>query len=113
MTARYSLFLLAVLTAACSSNDAEPSVDCSTVTATFSADAAPVIQATCAAGGSGCHGSGSSQGPGPLTNYNQIFAARNAIRSSVAVGRMPKGTPLSATQKSKIICWIESGAANN
>lgn len=84
--------------------------NCST-TKTFSADAAPVFQSVCAA--SGCHATGSSNGPGELVSYTQIFNARAAIRSAVASGRMPKTGTLSNAQKDAVLCWIDSGAPNN
>jgi hypothetical protein len=85
--------------------------DCS-VSKTFVADANPVIQSACATN-SGCHGIGSSQGPGALTGYTQIFNARSSIRSVLLNGSMPQNGSLSATQKNAIICWIDAGALNN
>jgi hypothetical protein len=85
--------------------------DCS-VAKTFSADASPVFQSSCASSSS-CHGSGSGNGPGELTTYTQIFNARSAIRGAVASGRMPKTGTLSSAQKNAVLCWIDSGAPNN
>ena len=88
------------------------SVDCSTVTnKAFSADVNPIIQSSCNI--PGCHASGSGSGPGPLTNYTQVFNARSTIRTAVASGRMPQGNSLSSLQKNSITCWIDSGAPNN
>ena len=87
------------------------SLDCSTVAKSFTTDVNPTIQATCNV--SGCHATGSTNGPGPLTNYTQVFNARSAIRSAVASGRMPQGSSLSTLQKNSILCWIDSGAPNN
>lgn len=87
------------------------SLDCSTVAKSFATDVNPTIQATCNV--SGCHATGSTNGPGPLTNYTQVFNARSAIRTAVANGRMPQGSSLSASQKNSILCWIDSGAPNN
>ncbi len=84
--------------------------DCSTAK-TFSGDVLPIISSSCAA--AGCHASGSFNGPGALTNYSQVAAAKSAIRSAVAAGTMPKTGSLSAAQKSAIVCWIDAGAANN
>ncbi len=87
-------------------------LDCSTVTAkAYAADVSPVIQANCT--GSGCHGPGSSNGPGALTTYSQIFNARSNIRAAVSSGVMPQGSALSTSQKNSILCWIDSGAPNN
>jgi hypothetical protein len=92
------------------SSNTNNNVTC-TGTKTFSADVSPIIQSVCAA--SGCHDASSSNGPGPLTNYQQVFNARTAIRAAVASGTMPKNSSLSANQKSAIICWIDNGATNN
>ena len=75
-------------------------------------DVDPIVQSSCAAS-SGCHGSGSSAGPGPLLTYTQVFNARSSIRSAVSSGRMPPNGGLSVTQKNSIIFWIDSGAPNN
>lgn len=86
--------------------------DCSTVTnKAFAADVNPIIQSSC--NKSGCHASGSSNGPGALTNYTQVAGAAASIRTAVASGRMPQGSSLSTAQKNSIICWIDSGAPNN
>ncbi|MBS1665888.1 MAG: hypothetical protein JST58_00775 [Bacteroidetes bacterium] len=72
----------------------------------------PMIQTSCA-NGSGCHGAGSSSGPGALTTYSQIKANATAIQASVSAGRMPLGSPLSASQIQSITCWVNNGALNN
>ena len=82
-----------------------------TGTQSFAADVNPVIQSVCA--NSGCHDAASSNGPGPLTNYQQVFNARAAIRAAVISGTMPKNSSLSPNQKAAIICWIDNGAINN
>ena len=78
----------------------------------FAVDVDPIVQSSCAAS-SGCHGSGSSAGPGPLLTYTQVFNARSSIRSAVSSGSMPLNGGLSGTQKNSIIFWIDSGAPNN
>lgn len=100
-----------VLLIACSKKtDSVPS-DCTT-TKSFSTDVSPIIQTSCAVN-AGCHASGSTNGPGPLTNYAQVFSARTSIKAAVASGLMPRNSTLSASQKNAIICWIDSGAPNN
>jgi uncharacterized membrane protein len=107
-----------ILTACSKSSDTNPggggtTLDCSTVTAkTFATDVSPVIQTKCATDGT-CHGSGSTNGPGPLINYTAIFNARSTIRSAVASGIMPKTGSITTAQKNSILCWIDSGAQNN
>jgi len=93
-------------------NGGGSSVDCSTVSnKSFAADVNPIIQSSC--NQAGCHASGSTNGPGALTNHAQVQASAAAVRSAIASGRMPQNTTLSASQKNSIICWIDSGAPNN
>jgi hypothetical protein len=77
----------------------------------FAADVNPVIQAFCNT--SGCHANGSTNGPGPLTNYLQVHNNSTIIRTAISTGRMPQGSSLSTAQKNSIICWIDSGAPDN
>lgn len=88
------------------------SIDCSGVTKSFSSDVNPIIQSTCATN-SGCHGSGSRNGPGELLTYSQISGARSTIRPAVLSGLMPQNGSLTSTQKQSIVCWIDNGAPNN
>jgi hypothetical protein len=84
---------------------------CTGTTPKFSTDAGPLIASSCAT--SGCHASGSSNGPGALTNYTQIKSASAAIRSAVVDGSMPENSTLSTAQRNSIVCWIDGGAAND
>lgn len=87
-------------------------VNCSTVTnKAFAADVSPIVQSVCAV--SGCHAAGSTNGPGSLTNYTEVFNARTRIRTAIQNGSMPQGTTLSNAQRGSIICWIDNGAPNN
>ena len=87
-------------------------LDCSTITnKAFAANVDPIIQGSCNI--AGCHAAGSVNGPGPLTNYNQVFNARSTVRSAISSGRMPQGSSLTTAQKNSILCWIDSGAPNN
>ena len=90
----------------------ETSVDCSGPAKSFVIDVTPVFQSSCA-NGSGCHGSGSNNGPGSLVTYSQTFNDRDEIRSVVASGHMPLNGSLTASQKKAILCWIDNGALNN
>ncbi len=92
-------------------DDTPTIIDCSAITTTFSGNVSTLIATSCAK--SGCHASGSLNGPGPLTNYNQIFAARAKIRTAVANGSMPQDATFTAQQKAIITCWIDAGAPNN
>ena len=109
----FSILLPAVIIMSCSkSNGGGNTIDCSGGTKTFSGDVNPVIQSTCAIN-TGCHGSGSTNGPGELITYQDVFDNRSAIRTAILNGRMPKTGTLSSSQKNAIICWIDSGAPNN
>jgi hypothetical protein len=85
-------------------------IDCGTVK--FSSTILPLISNKCAT--SGCHDATSSNGPGPLTNYAQIFASRTSIVAAVTSNRMPQGGPaLSTQEKATLTCWINANAPNN
>ncbi len=86
--------------------------DCSGAAKSFAADVSPIVQSTCATS-SGCHASGSSEGPGALITYAQISGSKSSIKSQVASGAMPQGSSLTSAQKNAIICWIDAGALNN
>jgi len=100
----------------CKKNSDSPgnstSADCTGPAKSFANDVNPIFQSTCATS-SGCHGSGSSNGPGELIGYTKIFNARADIREQVSSGRMPLVGSLTAAQKNAIICWIDNGAPNN
>jgi hypothetical protein len=82
-----------------------------TGTKSFANDVSTIIQTVCAV--SGCHDASSTNGVGPLTNYQLVFKSRTNIRSAVSSGTMPKTGSLSADQKNAIICWIDQGAKDN
>jgi hypothetical protein len=94
-----------------SDDDTPGNTNCQGVTPSFSADVNPIIQTFC--NQPACHNSGSINGPGPLTNHAQVFAARTSIRDQVAAGLMPQNTTLTSAQKQTIICWVNNGAPNN
>ena len=109
----FSILLPAVIIMSCSkSNGGGNTIDCSGGTKTFSGDVNPIIQSTCATS-IGCHSAGSTNGPGELISYQDVFDNRSAIRTAILNGRMPKTGSLSSSQKNAIICWIDSGAPNN
>ena len=84
---------------------------CDNISKTWTTDVSPLINSFC--NQPGCHNTGSTNGPGALTTHAQVFAARSQIRDAVQSNRMPQNATLSADQKNKIICWINSGAPNN
>lgn len=103
--------LIMTLVLACGKDPVEPTTNCSTARS-YAADINPIIQSSCAIN-SGCHASGSTNGPGPLLIYADVNNAKITIRSAVASGTMPKTGSLTNDQKNAIICWIDSGAPNN
>lgn len=86
-------------------------LDCGSVTRSWSTEVSAIISSSCAT--AGCHAAGSANGPGALTNYTAVYNSRSNIRSVVANGSMPKGGSLGASQKTALLCWIDQGAANN
>ncbi|HMU47641.1 MAG TPA: hypothetical protein PKC72_14825 [Chitinophagaceae bacterium] len=108
-----AFIIVTALFLSCSKDDngGNNTVVCTNTTKSFSTDVNPIIQTFC--NQSNCHNPGSTNGPGALTNYSQVFNARNAIRGQVAAGLMPQNTTLTTEQKNSIICWIDSGAPNN
>jgi hypothetical protein len=87
-------------------------LNCTGIPNKFAADVKPIIDASCATNSS-CHAAGSSNGPGPLTNYLQISGAKTLIKTAVANGTMPKTGSITTAQKNSILCWIEDGARDN
>lgn len=101
--------LLMTLILACGKDPV--ATNCSTPRS-YAADVSPIILSSCAIN-AGCHANGSTNGPGPLTIYAEVYSARSQIRTAVANGTMPKNGSLTSDQKNAIICWIDSGAPNN
>jgi hypothetical protein len=85
--------------------------DCQ-LNAKFAANVNPIIQTKCAMAPE-CHGSGSTNYAGPLTNYNLIHNLAPAIKVQVVTGTMPKTGSLTAQELQTIVCWIDAGAQNN
>ena len=85
---------------------------CASAPAKFSSDVSAIIQSSCAIS-SGCHGNGSTNGPGALTTFNQIKNAATFIKSEVVSKRMPLGGSLTNSQIQSISCWVDNGALNN
>ena len=84
-------------------------IDCGTVK--FSTTILPLITAKCAT--AGCHAAGSSNGPGALTNYTQIFTSRTQVINAINSNRMPPSGPLTSAEKLQLTCWQDAGAPNN
>ena len=86
-------------------------LDCTGVPKSWIANVNPIVQGFCNT--AGCHDASSTNGPGPLTNYTQVFNARGLIRPAISSGLMPQGSSLTTAQKNSFLCWIDSGAPNN
>ncbi len=107
------VFLSSVILLSCGKDgtDGTNTDPCNGVAKSWSANVNPLIQTFC--NQPNCHAPGSVNGPGALTNYNEVFSARTAIRAQVSAGLMPQNTTLTTAQKNTIICWIDSGAPQN
>jgi hypothetical protein len=77
------------------------------------ADVESIIANNCAT--SGCHASGNGSGRQPLSNYSEVKASIESFRlkERVAEGSMPPGGSLSASDKNKLIDWINQGYPEN
>ncbi len=95
-----------------SGGDPAPTDPCLGLSFKFAADVQPIINTSCAFT-SNCHSGGSTNLGGPLTDYNKIFAKRADMKIQIQNGLMPQTGTITADQKNKIICWINSGAPNN
>ena len=90
-----------------------PVIDpCVGLSTKFAADVQPIFNTRCS-NSTNCHGTGSVNSGGELTDYNKIFIKRAIIKGQINAGLMPKGGSLTTAEKNKIICWIDSGAPNN
>jgi mono/diheme cytochrome c family protein/cytochrome c551/c552 len=57
-----------------------------------------------------CHRSGGSRSNSPLTTYAEVYQLRANAATLVESGSMPKGSSLTALQKSTLLDWIGGGA---
>ena len=105
------LFMLVLGCSKSSDTSTTATATCSS-TISFATDVSPLIATYCATNSS-CHATGSSNGPGALVTYTQIYNARTSISTAVSSGTMPKGTTLTSAQKTFITCWISNGAQDN
>jgi uncharacterized membrane protein len=87
-------------------------VDCTTVSAKFSTDVAPLIQNKCAT--AGCHNAAGAAGGTVLETYTQIAGVSARVYQRCVVDKtMPTSGPLSTTEIAIISCWVNSGTPNN
>lgn len=114
MKKTFVITLISLIAISCSKNGSTGgggTLDCSAVPKSFSTDVLPIVQNFCNT--AGCHATGSTNGPGAITNHSQTSTHRVAIRASIAAGTMPKTSTLTTAQKNSFLCWIDSGAPNN
>lgn len=86
--------------------------NCSGVPASYNSDLKPLVNASCM--GSGCHGTGSSNGD--FTTYAGIKnkSDNGSLFSRVVKnGTMPPAGALTKDQRIAFKCWIDNGAQNN
>jgi len=109
----FLLFISLVILASCTKNNSGGTIaiDCNSALKSFSANVQPITSTRCAI--SGCHASGSTNGPGELITYQQLRDAKNEIRAAVYSGLMPQSGSLTQAQINTIVCWVDSGAPNN
>jgi len=86
-------------------------VDCSKVTATYTA-VKPIIAGKCNT--AGCHNAGSAAGATVLETYDQVKALAGRIKQRAIIDKtMPPGNPLTSADIAVLTCWINSGTPNN
>lgn len=86
-------------------------ITCDGANTSFAVNVFPIIQTNCAI--TGCHATGSTNGPGPLTSFTEIKNAAVPIKSAVVSRFMPKNGSLTTSQIKTISCWVDAGAPNN
>ena len=109
-----TLFLHLIIFSGCSKGSSNNTVNPSICTGTaysYSTDVKPTFVSSCAV--SSCHDASSTNSGGPFVTYTQIKAKASLIEGQINAGLMPQSGTITADQKKKIICWVESGAPNN
>ena len=87
-------------------------VDCTTISAKFSTDVAPLIKTKCAT--AGCHNAAGSAGGAVLETYTQIAGLSARVYQRCVIDKtMPTSGPLSTSEIAIITCWVNSGTPNN
>ena len=94
-----------------SSNNTVPPPTCSGTAFSYATDVRPIFVASCTI--SGCHDAASTNTGGPFTTWALIHAKAATVEAQVNAGIMPQTGSITADQKKKIVCWVESGAQNN
>ena len=104
----------AVLLVSCQ-KDPDPTVDCTGLIPTYSADIKAILDASCAL--SECHSAGSQQAGINLSTYGgaSSISSRDrflgAVRHKKGFTPMPQNGPqLSAEKINLLACWVENGS---
>ena len=86
-------------------------LDCTKVSAKFTADVLPIITSTCAT--PSCHNS-TGVGGVILQTYDQCKTKIDRIKQRVLIDKtMPPNGTLTTSELNIIQCWINAGALNN
>jgi len=72
-----------------------------------------ILSTNCAT--SGCHAAGNGAGRQPLSSYNEVKTAIESfsLKTRVENGTMPPGGSISASDKNKLIDWVNQGYPEN
>ena len=105
------LSIVAMLTTVECKKDKNEEIDCSNIVVSYTDDISPLLTSSCNT--SGCHRDGFSAGDFTTYNGTKPKATNGTMRSKVIDGSMPPSGSLSDTQIQEIVCWIDSGSANN
>lgn len=85
------------------------SVNCASVSYTYSAEVGPIVAQYCAT--AGCHDAGTNAGNVTLTSFAQASASVARINQRVVIDKtMPPSERLTSDQLAIIRCWIANGA---
>jgi hypothetical protein len=113
-SAKFSVVLLLALVLlspfACKTTQKKPTLDCSTISATYSKDIAPIVSNNCMP----CHKAGSLKGDFSFYDGIKVPAQNGLLEKHVLIQKdMPPKGPLSEDDRKKIRCWLNNGALNN
>jgi hypothetical protein len=75
----------------------------------FATSVKPIMDTNCNL--SGCHGAGT--GARDWTNFDNVKANAQNIKTRTSNKSMPPGTPLQQSEIDQIACWVDDGALNN
>jgi hypothetical protein len=95
---------------ACKTTQKKPTLDCSTISASYSKDIAPIVSNNCMP----CHNAGSPHGDFTFYDGINVAAKNGLLEKHVLIQKdMPPKGPLPEEARKKIRCWLNNGALNN